>query len=64
MAWIESLRQAAQRRVAEQEERVARQAQLVANLKRNGLNARESEQLLAIMEDALDAFRTSLCLYR
>jgi hypothetical protein len=41
MARIESLRQAALRRVAEQEARVAKQALLVVSLKANGASTGE-----------------------
>ena len=64
MARIESLRQAALRRVAEQEARVAKQSLLVVRLKANGASTGEAERLLAIMEVSLIAFRTSLRLYR
>ena len=64
MAWIESMRQAAQHRVAEQEARVAKQALLIVGLKKNGLSAHDAERLLAIMQESLDAFQTSLRLFR
>jgi len=64
MARIESLRQAAQRRVAEQVARVAKQALLIVSLRANGASTYEAERLLAIMEASLIAFRTSLRLYR
>ena len=60
MPSIESVRQAAQRRVAEQEARVAKQALVVVSLKANGASAYEAERLLKVMEESLVAFRTSL----
>jgi hypothetical protein len=63
LAEAESPREAALRRVAEQEARVARQKKLIATLKANGTDTFISERLLTTMEDALAALRASLRLY-
>jgi hypothetical protein len=63
MAKAESPREAALRRIAEQEARLAKQKRLIATLKANGTDTFISERLLATMEDALTALRASLRLY-
>jgi hypothetical protein len=64
MVKIESPREAALRRIAEQEARLAKQKRLIATLKANRTDTFLSERLLATMEDALTALRASLRLYR
>jgi hypothetical protein len=56
-------RAAALRRIAEQEARIARQKELIANLTANGTGSAPAQRLLAAMEDALKALRSSLNLY-
>ena len=63
MAKDESPREAALRRVAEQQARVARQQKMVAVLRASGLGAYAASDLLQSMEDTLMAMRTSLSRY-
>ena len=60
MAKDESLHEAALRRVAEQQARVARQQKMVAALRAHGVGAYAASQRLQSMEDTLMAMRASL----
>jgi uncharacterized coiled-coil protein SlyX len=60
MAKVETPREAASRRVAEQEARIARQKHLIANLDRDGIASGAAKRILATMQDSLTALRTSL----
>jgi hypothetical protein len=59
----DSPRQAALRRIAEQQARIAKQRTLIAALKANGTSTRSANQSLGHMEVALSALRASLRLY-
>lgn len=63
MRFGETPRQAAERRIAEQEARVARQRDLLAILASNGAGTDTASRLLKTMEDTLTALRTSLSQY-
>jgi hypothetical protein len=63
MAKDESLREAALRRVAEQQARVARQQKMVAALRTNGVGAYAAGQLLESMEDTLTGLRAIVSRY-
>src|SRR5262245_40384079 len=53
MKSVESPREAALRRITEQEARIARQKQLIANLTANGTGSAPAQRLVANMEDTL-----------
>jgi hypothetical protein len=59
----ESPREAALRRIVEQEARIARQTELIANLTANGTGSAPAQRLLVTMEKTLKALRASLSLY-
>ena len=63
MAKDESPREAALRRVAEQEILVARQQKMVAALKANGVDTYAADRGLKTMEDTLTALREGLGRY-
>ena len=63
MAMTESPRQAALRRIAEQQARIARQRTLIAALKANG-SSTQSAMELGHMQGALSTLRDSLRLSR
>jgi hypothetical protein len=60
MGKVEATREAALRRVAEQEARIARQKHLIANLDRDGIASVAAKRVLATMQDTLTALRTSV----
>jgi hypothetical protein len=57
---VETPYEVALKRVAEQEDRVARQRVLIKNLKEHGASTGPVERLLIVMENGLIALRTSL----
>jgi hypothetical protein len=63
MAMAESPRDAALRRISQQEARVSKQKALIASLKTNGTPTVGAERSLATMEDVLKALRDSLQRY-
>jgi hypothetical protein len=60
MARIETPREAALRRIAEQQARVTKQKDLIAQLEANGGGTATVRQQLATMEDSLSALRLAL----
>ena len=60
---VEPGREAALRRVMEQERRVARQKAAVARLAANGLGAGHAKKLLTVMEESLRLLRAALKQY-
>jgi hypothetical protein len=63
MAKEDSPREAALRRIAEQETRVARQQKAVAALKTHGVSTFAANQLLRTMKETLTALREALSRY-
>ena len=60
---IETPREAALRRVMEQERRVARQKETITRLGANGIAPGQAERLLAAMEESLRLLRAALKLH-
>jgi uncharacterized coiled-coil protein SlyX len=60
MEKVETPREAALRRIAKQEARIARQRLVIAGLDRAGIASGQAKRLLATMQETLAALRTSL----